>query len=146
MALKIFRAVWFLSVLSVLANLLYIYATLPEQVIIQEDGATQVSVGREVMFYTVVIVLALVNVLVYVIGKFFPRDEEFRAWFHGLIMTINIFFIVGISLVGLYNSAEKFDYSRIGFVIYGSLGLILIWAVSWPIYRTMRRLSVKQSV
>ena len=146
MALKIFRAVWFLSVLSVLANLLYIYATLPGQVIIQEDGATQISVDREIMFYSVVIVLALVNVLVYVISKFFPRDEDFRAWFHGLILTINIFFIVGISLVGLYNSTEKFDYSRIGFVVYGSLGLILVWAVSWPIYRVVRGLSVKQSV
>ncbi|MBL7856525.1 MAG: hypothetical protein JNM57_02460 [Cyclobacteriaceae bacterium] len=146
MVLKIFRAVWFLSVLAVLANLLYIYATLPELVVLQDDGLTQVSVNREGVFYFVAIMLALVNVLVYVIAKFFPREEDFRAWFHGLIITLNVFFIVAISLIGLYNSTEIFDYSRIGFVIYGSLGLILIWAVSWPIYRLIQRLSIKHSV
>jgi hypothetical protein len=49
-------------------------------------------------------------------------------------------------LIGTYNSAEKFDYNRIGFAIYGSVILVIIWAVSWPLYRIFRGLFTKQAV
>src|SRR4051812_2903329 len=47
MVLKIFKAVWFLSVLAVLANLLYVYAGLPEQVLIQDESTGRLLVNRE---------------------------------------------------------------------------------------------------
>ena len=146
MVLKIFKAVWFLSVLAVLGNLLFIYASLPEDVVVQNTEAGTVSLNREVFFYIALAVLALVNVLVYAVAKVFARDEDFRAWFHGLEITLNIFFIVAFSLTGLYNSSENFDYSNIGFVIYGSVGLIVCWAISWPVYKIFNKTGTKQAV
>lgn len=138
---------WFLSVLVLFAALLFNYAGWAEVLVVQEDeGDNTVSMGREVFFYVMVAVFAIVNVLVYLVSKMFPKEEDFRAWFHGLVITINIFFIIAINLIGLYNSAEKFDYNRIGFIIYGSVGLVVTWAIAWPVYIFYRKFFVKQVV
>jgi hypothetical protein len=146
MALKLFRAAWFLSVLIVFASLMYVYASLPELVIIQEESDGQVTMGRDNLFYLLMGSIVLVNVMVYLISKVFEKDLSFRAWFHGLIITVNIFFVITMSHLGVYNSAEKFDYSRIGFIIYGSVGLIILWAVSWPVYQLYQKIFVKHTV
>jgi len=146
MILKIFRAVWFVSMLGVLASLLYVYAALPEEVVVQEDGVKQVLVHRDTFFYAMTGIIAFVNVLVFLVGKAAPKDHDFKAWFHGQIITINVFFIVGMFLVSLFNSQEKYDYARIDFVIYGSVVLVVVWAISWPIIKIFKRFSVKQAV
>lgn len=146
MTLKIFRAIWFLSVLAVLARLLFGYAGWQEELVIQETNGEQLLIGKEALFYVAVAVIVLVNVIVYVFGKLFQRQEALRAWIHGLVTSINIFFIVGLSLIGLYNSYEKFDYARINFIIYGSVGLILVVALVWPIYAAYQKFFVKQPV
>jgi len=137
---------WFLSVLVLFATLLYGYAGWGEELVVQEEGENTVSMSREVFFYVMVGVFAIVNVLVYLVSRMFAKDEDFRAWFHGLVITINIFFIIAINLIGLYNSAEKFDYNRIGFIIYGSVGLVVAWAIAWPVYIFYRKFFVKQVV
>ena len=146
MVLKIFRAVWFLSVVSVLARLLFGYAGWQDELVIQETAGEQLLVNKEVLFYALVGVLVLVNVVVYIFGKLYARQEGLRAWIHGLVTAINIFFIVGISLIGLYNSFEKFDYSRINFIIYGSVALILLVALVWPVYALYQKFFMKQAV
>lgn len=139
MILKIFKAVWFLSMLAALANLLYVYAGLPEEVAVYEDGQDVYYAAREGLFYAAMMTLAVLNVLVYLFSKKLTPSENFRTWLHGLVTTFNIFFVIGFSFVGLYNSSEKFDFSRIGWVIYSSVGLILVWMAGWPIVRLLRR-------
>jgi hypothetical protein len=146
MVLKLFRGVWFLSVLAVLSNLLYVYASLPEQVVIREEEIGQTLVARESFFYIMTGILVLVNVSVYSIGRIYARKEDFRAWFHGLIVTINIFFIIAMSIILTYNSAERFDFSRILFIVYGSIGLVIVWAISWPVYVIIRKIIAKPIV
>lgn len=146
MILKIFKAVWFLSVLAVLVNLLFVYASLPEEVIVRDEDSGRLLANREFLFYAFIAVLLLVNVLVYGFKKVFPLDDSLRTWFHGLVITINIFFIVALNLVQVYNSAEKFDFTKIGFVIYASVYLMIAWALSWPLYRAGRKIMAKQAV
>jgi hypothetical protein len=148
MVLKIFKAAWFLSVMVVLVNLLFVYASLPQDVVIQDKETGRVIANREFLFYAVTIMLVLINVLVYFVGKLFSnqRYDDFRSWFHGLIITMNIFFVFAMNLIHTYNSSEKFDYSRIGFIIYGSVGLIVVWALSWPLYTLYRKLFAKELV
>ncbi|HEY0654238.1 MAG TPA: hypothetical protein VGD65_13960 [Chryseosolibacter sp.] len=146
MVLKIFRAVWFLSVVAVFARLLFGYAGWQEELVIQETAGEQLLIGKEALFYVSVGVIVLVNVIVYVFGKLYREREDLRSWIHVLVTAINIFFIVGISLIGLYNSYEKFDYARINFIIYGSVGLILLVALVWPLYTAYQKFFVKQAV
>jgi len=146
MLLKIFKAIWFLSILVTLANLLYVYASLPETVIINDRGASLVSVSREGFFYMITAVIAFVNVLVYVVSYVFRKEVDFRTWFHGLVVTLNIFFIISLHFVSLFNSGEKFDYGRIDFIIYGSIALFVLWALGWPFYSVYKNFIYKQLV
>jgi hypothetical protein len=146
MALKLFRLVWFLSVLVLLATLLYGYAGWQPELIVQDDLSGRVIMTRDALFYTIVGSFLIINVLVYLMRKMFRDEEGFRAWFQGLIITINIFLIIAINLIGLYNSTERFNYDRIAVIIYGSIALIIGWAVTWPIYILYKKFSVKQTV
>lgn len=144
MILKVFRAVWFLSLLAVLANLMYVYAGLPEQVsVAEEGGATSYIMGKEVLFYSAIAMVGVLNLLVYLFSKSITPDENFRTWLHGLVITLNLFFIVVFSFIGVYNSAERYDYSSIGPIIYGSLMLVVLWAIAWPAYSAGRRIFAK---
>jgi hypothetical protein len=143
---KIFRAVWFVSLIGVLCALLYVYADLPENVIVQQQGIETVLIARDVFFYIVLGLLTITNVLVYVIASLYKNDLSFKAWFYGLVITLNLFFVVGLFLINAYNSDERFDFSRIGFVIYGSVGLMILWAISWPIVKIIAAKKSDQSV
>lgn len=144
MILKVFKAVWFLSLLGVLANLMYVYAGLPEQVSVAEnEGATSYVMNKEALFYSALAFIGILNLLVFLFSKSITPSESFRTWLHGLVITLNIFFVVGFSFIGLYNSAEHFDYSRIGPILYGSVILIALWAIAWPIYSIGKRVFAK---
>jgi hypothetical protein len=141
MILKVFRGVWFLSLMAAMANLMYVYAGLPEQVVVQEEGINTTAISKETVFYVWLAVLGIVNVLVYVFGKKLVPSEALRTWFTGLIICLNLFFIIAFSFIGLYNSSESFDFSRAGFVLYISLGLIGAWVVGGAIYGLVKRFS-----
>ena len=146
MGLRLFKAVWFFSLLGVLGSFMYVYASLPENVILMESEST-VTISREALFYVVLVLLALINVIVFVFSRLHAKgDPDFLSWFYGQIMTLNCFFIIALSYTSLYNSSEKFDYSRIGWVIYGSVGLMIVWALGWPLYSVLRKILNKQTV
>lgn len=146
MALKLLKAVWFLSMVLALMALLYVYATLPQEVVVQDDGNARVSISNEAFFYGVMVFIAVTNVMVFIIGKIFKTQSDLRTWFYGLIASLNLFFIVAINFISLYNSAERFDFNRIAFVIYGSVALVVISSVAWPVYLLFRRTSSKSLI
>jgi uncharacterized membrane protein YhdT len=146
MVLKIFKAVWFFSLLGVLIVFMYVYASLPENVILQESGSIK-SISREALFYIVLALLALINMLVFIFSKLYSRgDDDFLSWFYGQIITLNLFFIIALCYTSLYNSSEKFDYSRIGWIINGSVIIMIVWALGWPVYSVLRKIMNKQTV
>jgi uncharacterized membrane protein len=133
MILKLFKAVWFISLVGVLANLMYVYAGWPLQVqLYVSDAGKAITTGKEALFYVTLGGIALINLLVYLFSKNISPDETFRSWLHGQVITLNIFIVISLSFIGLYNSAERFDYTRIGTIIYASVGLVVVWALSWP--------------
>ncbi|MBK5279143.1 MAG: hypothetical protein JJE09_09805 [Bacteroidia bacterium] len=146
MSLRIFKYVWFFSLLATMAILFYVYASLPLEVMLM-DGDQPISVSREILFYSLLGVMALINVLVFVVAKLFPETQnDFKTWFYGFIITLNLFFVTLVNFSGVYNSGEKFDYSKIGVLIYGSIGLIVLWSIAWPVYSLSRKFLSKQQV
>ncbi|NOS90381.1 MAG: hypothetical protein HOP30_00520 [Cyclobacteriaceae bacterium] len=146
MALKVFKAIWFLSLLIFLGVFMYNYAGLPEVVNLVDSIDSPLSLSREALFYSLLAVAAILNVFVFIISKLYSSNPDFKSWFYGLITTLNIFLIIGVNFVTLFNSAEKFDYSRIGNIIYGSLLLVVLWVAAWPIYSLVKKISAKQAV
>jgi hypothetical protein len=146
MAVKIFKFVWFFSLLATVAIFLYVYASLPLEVIVQE-GDKPVIMSREALFYSVLGAIALINVLVFIVAKLFTEEQnDFKSWFYGFVAALNLFFVTVINLLGVFNSGERFDYSGLGILIYGSIGLIILWSVSWPVYSISRKFLSKQPV
>jgi hypothetical protein len=141
MVLKIFKGVWFFSLLGLLITFFYVYAGLPETVNLGEEG---VSISRNGLFYLSIILMALVNVMVFMarnlIGK---QNEGFTTWFYGLIISINIFFIASLGLLNVFNSGDRYDYSRMAPTIYGSLILICVWIIGWPVYLLSQKILAK---
>ena len=144
MTLKLFRAAWFVSALLVLANLLYVYASLPEAVVIHENE--HIAVGREWFFYGSLLALIAINLLVYLFKLLYEQGENLRAWFHGFIITVNIFLIIAMQAVNVYNSNEMFNHRLVSVYVTGSLALIVIWAAVWPVYLMVQRFFIKQAV
>jgi len=137
---------WFLSLLGLLTAMMLVYASLGETVVIQENGLDRVTLSRESFFYIVLILSAVVNTTVYLIKLFYRKNEDFQSWYHGLVITINLFLVISLFLINAFNSGERFDFSRIAFVVYGSVGLIVAWAIAWPVIRVFRRFSTKSAV
>jgi hypothetical protein len=139
MALKITKAVWFFSLIIFLAVFFYNYAGLGESVTIYESTQPLI-LSKELLFYLFIVMVVIMNLFVFLVNKIYPATAaEFKVWFYGLIITLNIFFTIAINYISLYNSAEKFDYQRIGVIIYGSLILILAWLVAWPLFSIARK-------
>ncbi len=145
MALRIFRSIWFLSVLAILAALLYHYAKLPEEVVIGQEEVNFVTISRDAFFYIAVALLACINVTVFVVRKLAQKVEVFQAWFHGLISVINLFLIIGLSLISLFNSNESFRFGEIGFIIYGSMMLIASWILGGIVYWYVQKLAIQKA-
>lgn len=129
--------------LTTFAVFLYVYASLPETVVLQE-GDRALMISREAFFYASLGTLAVVNLMVFIIARLYSDEhQDFKAWFYGLVVTINFFFIIGLGFLNLLNSGEKFEYTRLGVVIYGSVGLIVLWIVGWPVYLIWKSFSRK---
>ena len=143
MGLKIFKVIWFFSLLTLLGVFMYVYASLPDPVSVGEGAI----ISKEGLFYMLLAVLALTNASVFAVSRLFPeKDHDFKAWYYGLVVCANLFFVVGCAFISLYNSTEKFDYPRIGFIIYGTLTLLIGWSISWPIFRLAQRFFSKQTI
>ena len=127
--------------LAMLANLLFVYASLPETVLVPGDGDFQLS--REVTFYSVLILGAVLNGLVYVVSRFYATDEAIKTWFHGFVITLNIFLIIALAYLNVYNSQEKYDYSRMGYIVYGSAYLVVGWVLTLPVIKFLYRKNIQ---
>jgi hypothetical protein len=139
--LRIFRSIWFLSLMSVTVALLYGYASMQEEVVVREEVASSIRISRDTFFYIVLAFLSIINVLVFIIARIMVRSEDFKSWFYGLVITFNIFFIVAIGFVSLYNSGESYNYTRLEPIIYASIALFVAWSVAWPVYLGYKRAS-----
>lgn len=138
MIVKIFKGVWLFSLLVTVAVLMYIYASLPETL---QVGAN-LEMSRNGVFYTALIVLTMLTAFIFIISRLpIARLDYFLVWFYGLVIFLHLFVIVALQFINLYNGLEKFDYDRIGVIIYGSLAMVVVWFSLWPVYYLLQKLS-----
>lgn len=143
MALKIFKGVWFFSLVGLLVVFFYVYAGLPQDVALWKEGSN-ISVSRNALFYISLLLMALINVMVFMVrGIIGQKDERFITWFYGLIISVNLFLIASLGLLNVFNGGDRYNYISMAPVIYGSLILICLWIASWPVYLLSQKLSSK---
>jgi len=143
MVLKIFKGVWFFSLLGLLVVFFYVYAGLPEDVALWQEGSN-VSVSRDALFYISLSLIALINVMVFMVRSIIgQKDQRFTTWFYGLIISVNLFFIASFGLLNVFNGGDRYNYSSMAPAIYGSLLLICFWIASWPVYLLSQKILSK---
>jgi hypothetical protein len=141
MAVKIFKAVWFFSVLAVLVALLYQYASHPEQVVVGQGTINFISLTRDQFFYVSIAVIIIINVTVYIVRGRAGKADAFVAWYHGFIAVVNFFLIIALSFIALFNSSEKFNTDDIGKIVFGSMFLLGAWILGGLLFFAVKRLS-----
>ncbi|MBK7653570.1 MAG: hypothetical protein IPJ20_26560 [Flammeovirgaceae bacterium] len=143
MILKIFKGIWFFSLIGLLVVFFYVYAGLPEPVSLWE-GETPVSMSRNGVFYFSLLLMAVINMMVFTIRNLISKNNEpLNTWFYSLIIAINVFLISSFGLLTVTNGGERYDYGSMAPAVYGSLILICISLLSWPVYRISQRFSSK---
>ncbi len=145
MIANIFKGVWFFSLVGLVAVFFYVYASLPESVIIYGD-LEPVRISKELLFYVSITWVAIWNVLVYLIPSIVKPATKFMWWLLGLVICLNLFFLITISFINVFNSNERYNYDSIGYIIYGSLSLLAIWSASWPVYVFFQKIIRKEPV
>ena len=145
MVKTVFKGVWFFSLIGLLAVFFYVYASLPESVVVYGE-LDAVRVSKELLFYISIAVIAGWNVLVYLVPSLMRPSSEFMVWLCGLIICFNLFFIITLGFINIFNSNERYDYSNMGFAVYGSLILLIVSSLSWPFYLFFRKFSRKPQV
>ncbi len=138
------KVAWFLSAFAALASLLYAYASWPEMLTVFESEGTHTA-SREYVFYSFLGALTVLNCLVYVISALHPGEGSYplRAWYHSFTVSLNLFLIIALQYLNLFNSGEKFAFEKIGPIIYGGIVLVVITAAVWPVYLAWQGLSGK---
>jgi hypothetical protein len=135
MILKIFKVVWFVSLLAMVGAFVYSYASWPEVVGLGEE-ASAYSLHKGMLFYLCLGLAGIFNAVVFVIPRF-QFSEAFAAWFYGLVISFHAFFISVFIFITIFNSAENYDYAQVGPILYASTGLLLVWMAAWPVYLIM---------
>lgn len=139
MILKILKGVWFFSLLGLMALFFYVYASLPE-VVVFSDELDGFSVSRNSFFYLFIVSLVAVNVLVFLIDKLVKLpNQAFHAWFYGLVVTLNAFYFSTLLYLLVLNGGDRYDFSRMGPVMFGSMILIVIWILGGAFYFLLKK-------
>jgi len=140
MILKIFKVVWFVSLLAMTLVFIYCYASWPQIVSLSEEAGGS-SVDRGILFYSCLGLSGVFNALSFLIVRM-GVSQAFTVWFYGLLISFHTFLISIFIFITIFNSLEKYDYSRVGPTIYASMGLLMLWIAAWPVYYfTNRHLS-----
>ena len=146
MVIKIVKGVWFMSLLVTVAIFMYVYASLPDRILLGGDESYP-SISRNGLFYSMLALLAIFNSLVFAISRLFlDRHELFLSWFYGLVIFLNLFLVVVMQFTNLLNSHEKYDYDEIGYIIYGSIALLVFWSTLWPLFWFIQKIRNKETV
>ncbi|MGL1885219.1 MAG: hypothetical protein OCD76_01795 [Reichenbachiella sp.] len=140
---KAIKFCYLISVPVFLVVLLYYYALLPESVGVHysQTGLVLRSISKADFFYSALGVFVITNLLIYVYRYLkkgvaveehidfsqMNRAESIYHWFNGLSLMFNIFYILSVVFIGLYNSREHFDVSNYALLVYIGPFLIVSW-------------------
>ncbi len=97
------------------------------------------------LFYSCLGLAGLFNALVFIITRM-KFSTPFATWYYGLVISFHAFFISMFIFITIFNSFEKYDYTKVGPTLYGSMGLLLIWIIAWPVYYLINRFVAQPKV
>lgn len=150
---RLVKATWYFSIFLFLLVLLWVYAYLPKEVgvLADEQGELIHFIGRESFFYILLGLIIFTNVVFYAFRQLLlghherpfdtkkplpariARREDLASWALGFAAALNVFYMLGMIYLGVFNNQEGTNLANYGPVVYagpfliGVLLLILIY-------------------
>jgi len=137
---RLTKALWFFTVLIAIGSLLYVFASLPD-IVNYGLNSGNATLERDTFFYMVLALIAISDTIIYALAKWLEaKSYANKKLFMGMATlsygvggAFNVFFAVAIHFIGLFNSGESFNYDNFGFLVYLSVGLMVILLLSVPV-------------
>jgi hypothetical protein len=146
MVLKIFKGVWFFSLMALFAAFIYVYAGLPEEIQFS-DVPAGASMPRSTFFYASALVFALINSLVFLANQLVnTKSDSFSSWFYGLVISFNAYFTTSLSYIYVVNGGERYNYPQMGPGMYFTLILLVGWIAAGLILYIFKKFLSKQTI
>ncbi|MDN5216744.1 hypothetical protein QQ020_32035 [Fulvivirgaceae bacterium BMA12] len=150
--ISIVKAVRVISSLGFLGVLLFVYAYLPNTVKLPLDylEATEITMEKGNLFYTVIGVFALVSMVSFfatrMINTLPAREMNFKrnlnSWSISFMAIINIFLIFSLIIISIINDSESTVSSYYALLAYIGPILLVLWLVLL-VFLITRRVIVK---
>lgn len=143
---------WFMSLLTFLAVLLYCYASLAEVVFysgnpMQQSGDT---ISREGFFYFSLGTGVLVNLVFFAFFSWIKKRQRshnmhftqpLSTWSLGFAGSINIFLMLGMYMITLFNSVERVSLSLFKYALIFWIGVVVIMVIGLPLILINKKFS-----
>ncbi|MGK7396872.1 MAG: hypothetical protein ACNS62_20010 [Candidatus Cyclobacteriaceae bacterium M3_2C_046] len=150
---KIFKFIWFISLLLFLASFLWVYAYLPgeAQIWAGEDTSRDITISKDMFFYGGLLIFMIINVIFYLFSGVWSKNvarnvsqPEFRDfkinilnWLISFNVVINFFLIISIILIGSINQSQP--NPAISILMYVGPAFIIIWLISLAVIMIKRK-------
>ncbi len=150
--IKLLRSFTTLSIILFLIALLVVYAFLPGTVgiLFSDTGKPVMDIGRNTFFYSSLGIFLIIQLIFYlfnqqVLEKHYTASENrpFNVWFRGIILLINLFFVLMIVFTGMANNAQDYSYSSVTAIAYVGPVLIFLWIFTLPFFYLQYRKRLK---
>lgn len=141
---RLIKFTWFITALLFLGVLLWEYSYLPLNVGVLpgEDGETSGFISRENFFYIALAIFSFTNALLFGLRKLILRNmeqtgkresagraglkQDLSDWMLGFAASLNLFFMLGLIYLGVYNNSDGINLGHYGPVVYGGPVLVII--------------------
>ena len=142
---RLIKALWFTTLVGVSGFLMFVYAGFSEDQLILINDSME-GINREVFFFSSLTIIMVANFTLYILSwnlrKQDRKTAEFvKGWLMSLAVTLNFFMIVSLSLLQVFNGGESFNYTNLGYLIFLSLGAVLICALAFPAFLVKEKFS-----
>lgn len=142
---RMIKFIWLVSIFLFLVILLWVYAYLPAQVGVMANpgGAADTFISKNIFFYLSIGMFLLVNGVLFVMHKMLmpaslhayrrnpvlsPKEAlraDLASWMFGFAAALNIFFILGIYFLSVFNNPEGLELAYYGVLVFAGPVLII---------------------
>jgi len=139
--IRLLKFFWLLSGIIGLVILIYSYANIVGNEISIPNSIIEISISKNVYFYSVVAAIIAINGPIYLLSHLLKSKKELNSnffnkielWLFGMALIINFFIISTVIFLSLLNNSYMNYLSNIGYLIVASLTALVIWLLRLPI-------------
>jgi len=138
---RVLKSFTTLTIILYVPVLLLVYAFLGEKcgIIFTESGEALFLITKNEFFYYFLFSFFLFHVIIYLykkssVTKNKDNSKPIFIWLQGMVLAINIFFILMTVFIGFANNAIDYTFESIKFIGYAGPAFIMIWLIAFPVF------------